>query len=279
MEEVRFQVNGIKWSGCRYGHGSAKLIAFHGYGQDATYFRFLGELLENRYTILAINLAFHGPDNNWPLHWQFDEEYADPWLEEVLKLLDTRSIGIMGFSIGARIGLAITSWFPEKISELWLIAPDGMPVRKAYRFVTTTMGGMFMFRRFVSAPVFTRAAISLSRRVKLLSKKVAGFYLTEIASHDQRKRLYDTWIAYRRALPDFQILRPRNMEGKLSVTGILGRDDKIIPFRRTKNMLRKIFPDLLILELDMGHNLLSEKAARKLSSFLREGAINKNGDP
>ena len=44
----------------QYGNGPRLLLAFHGYGHDATSFEVLIPFLQERYTILCIDLPHHG---------------------------------------------------------------------------------------------------------------------------------------------------------------------------------------------------------------------------
>jgi hypothetical protein len=82
-----------------------------------------------------------------------------------------------------------------------------------------------------------------------------------------RKQLYDTWISYREALPDYTVLSHLNDKGKLAITCILGKDDAIIRFPKTRKFLRRNLPDAQIIELEIGHNILSDKGVKKLFEY------------
>lgn len=253
-----------RWKYTLYGKGANILVAFHGYGQDAGVLRHLAKGLGEEYRFVAIDLAYHGENSAWRENFTFDEHYAQDWLNAVLSHFQCHSIALLGYSIGARIALFIASCRPERIRELWLLAPDGLPVSLAYRFLTSTWVGLFIFRRFVGRPGLARFLVYLGLRCRVFSKKTGNFYLKEMETSQKRRQLYNTWIAYRSALPDRKVLFEANRSGQLAVTGVLGRTDVVIPFRKTLRRMRAVFPELALLELDLGHNLLSEKAARVL---------------
>jgi pimeloyl-ACP methyl ester carboxylesterase len=258
------------WQVQMMGNGEHLLIALHGYGQSVSIFSHIAELLEDQYTLLGIDLAFHGDQTNFPDGFLFNREYAAHWLDAILTETGKKSIGIIGYSIGGRIALSLASWFPEKISELWLIAPDGMPVSKAYHFLTNTWLGVFTFKIFVRSPGFTFQLFNAAKKLRLIQKKVVDFYKAQVETFTKRKQLFDTWIAYRELLPDRSVLHENSKSGKLPVTCILGTFDVLIRPKKTRAALSKTLPNAQIIELEIGHNLLSEKAMRKLSEYWRE---------
>ena len=65
-----------RWVARKFGKGDDVLLAFHGYGQDSSWFEHLEELLGDKYTILAFDLAFHGSQKNFESGLLYDKEYA-----------------------------------------------------------------------------------------------------------------------------------------------------------------------------------------------------------
>ena len=249
------------------GKGDQLLIALHGYGQSASVFSHISELFEDQYTLLGIDLAFHGDQTDFPDGFLFDMDYASRWLDAILTETGKTSIGIIGYSIGGRIALSLASWFPDKISELWLIAPDGLPISKAYRFLTDNRFGVFIFKLFVKSPQFAFLIFNAAKKLRLIQIKVVDFYRAQVETFTKRKQLFDTWIAYRELLPNRSVLYENSKSGKLPATCILGKFDVLIPPQNTRAALVKTLPGAQIIELEIGHNLLSEKAMRKLSHY------------
>ena len=267
VNSLEFEADNLVWKADFIGHGPKLLIAFHGYGQNADVFRHMEELMQDEYTFMLIDLAFHRHQNDFPLGFIFDTGYSKRWISAILEKTGKSLVSLMGFSIGARIAMFVAQHNSDKVNEIWLIAPDGLPVSKAYRFLTQSWIGKNLFKQFVKSPSIANFLIRIGESFKLISPKAAKFYRHEISSLSMRKQLYDTWISYREALPDYKVLSHLNDKGKLAITCILGKDDAIIRFPKTRKFLRKNLPDAQIIELEIGHNILSDKGVKKLFEY------------
>lgn len=266
---MEFQAGDIQWKATRFGTGKTWLIALHGYGQQASLFHHLAEICKDKYSILAIDLAYHGNNDSFQKGFLFDKNYAQVWLDSILEKTGQKQIGLVGYSIGGRISLSLTSWFPELISELILLAPDGVPVSTLYRLLTNNAIGNALFRTFIHSPGFAFGFIKLGVWLKIIPTKVSDFYRNEISTLQKRQQLYDAWMAYRLAIPQYDIIKKYLKKGKISVVCILGRNDKVIPYTKTRKAALKFLPGIQIIELEAGHNLLSDKATKLLAPYWR----------
>lgn len=158
-------------------------------------------------------------------------------------------------------------WFPDRISELILFAPDGLPVPKTYLFLTRTLLGQWIFKEFISSPRIAFSLILMGEKLKIISMKVADFYRTEILDTSKRQQLFDTWMAYRKATPSDKRLNKQLNSNSKHIMCILGRRDAVIKHAITRKHARKRFPDLQLIELDLGHNLLSNKSIKQFSEY------------
>lgn len=264
---MKFQAGGIQWNVSQFGHGPQYLIAFHGYGQDAQAFKHFSEISTDTYTILSIDLAFHGKHEEFPKGFIFSREYAEIWLNVLLEATEQKTFGLIGYSIGARIAMSMLEWFPKKISELILFAPDGLPVAKTYLLLTRTWLGVKVFRYFIESPGIAFFLIKFGEKLKIVPSKVADFYRNEIQDESKRLQLFDTWMAYRRSTPTDKRLNKQLKVNSKHVMCILGRRDAVIKYAITRKHARKRYPNLQLIELDLGHNLLSNKAIKILSNY------------
>lgn len=265
--EMDVIVDEHRWIARKYGQGDDVLIAFHGYGQDSSWFEHVEELLGKKYTILAFDLAYHGNQKSFERGFVFHKEYAQKWMKQVSTGLNKEKLGFIGYSIGARIALSLASWSKECVSELYLLAPDGMPVSKTYRLITGTWLGVSLFRGFIKHPGIAFGLINLGKSTRLLNPKVALFFKNEIATTENRQQLFDTWMAYRKAIPDYKTLKTCVKVDGLPVTCILGKQDRVIPWKRTRTFAVTKLPGIELIELDLGHNLLSDKSMRLLNEY------------
>jgi pimeloyl-ACP methyl ester carboxylesterase len=254
-----------EWNITVLGNGNNILLAFHGYGQNHLVFEHFAELMCESHSIWCLDLAFHGENTAINQDFQFDKQYAEDLINTILLSSGKSQVGLLGYSIGGRIALSVASLVPDKISEIYLFAPDGLPVSKAYFFLTHTWLGKALFQRFVNSAGFAIFLVKLGKEIKLLSSKLAGYYLFEIATLEKRRQLFLTWISYKQALPNKKNLSNWNKNGE--VTCVLGMHDGIIPLKKTQKRLKETFPDSRVIVLEAGHNLLSEKAIKKLAGY------------
>jgi len=262
---MKIKVGKNEWNITVLGNGENLLVAFHGYGQNHAVFEHLSELMHQTHSIWCIDLAYHGANQTISSDFLFDDEYAKELIHQVLLISGKSQIGLMGYSIGGRIAISAVQVFPNCVTELFLLAPDGLPVSKAYNFLTHTVIGNFLFKSFVNHAGFAVFLIKIGKAAKIFSSKLADYYLFEIATHDKRKQLHDTWMAYKKAIPNKQQLLNWNKKG--DVTCVLGKHDGIIPVQKTQKYLKKFLPNSRVIILEAGHNLLSEKAVKRLSDY------------
>jgi pimeloyl-ACP methyl ester carboxylesterase len=266
----QFFVEGDVWHYSVSGSGKRPMILLHGYGQNSSVFHYLEALLETQYYFIKIDLAYHGNNDKMSDSFIFNREYCEGWLLSLRQELDIIDFSITGFSIGARIAMGIVSWFPQHISELWLIAPDGLPVSKAYKFLSQTSLGVILFRSFVSKPWLALALIYTGKKLSILSERTAKFYMHEIGTIEKRQQLYNTWMAYRELKPNYKLLSELNEKKSFSLSCYLGKDDSIIPIKRTQKFILKHLKGAQIVPLGSGHNILSEKGIKRLKEYWEE---------
>lgn len=265
IRNIGVEFQGHQWEVSLLGSGKRFLVVFHGYGQDAQAFNHLAELLGESYTLVLIDLAYHGANASMPEGFFFQSDQASGFIDSICTALHTERISLAGYSIGARIAMSIAGSYSARIEELWLFAPDGMPVSGFYKFLTTNLIGISLFRGFVKRPHVVFAIIRAAQTLKLIKYKAAKFYLHETADLAKRKQLFNTWMAYREAIPNHAALNEAMRKSSLSVVCVLGIDDSVIPFAKTRRFIRKELSAAQVYEIETGHNILSDKAIRKFT--------------
>src|SRR5882757_6972898 len=131
----------------RWGTGNKILLCFHGYGESADSFAFLGDALGNEFTILAIDLPFHGR-TEWEEGLIFLPDDLLAFLEKITAGL-AGAAGrwwLLGYSMGGRVALSLMEKIPEKIGRLVLVAPDGLKMNPWYWLATQNPAGRRLFR-------------------------------------------------------------------------------------------------------------------------------------
>src|SRR3954470_2439847 len=111
----------------QFGNGNRLLFCFHGYGRESDTFYFLERRLGNEFTIIAIDVPFHGR-TEWKDEVVLKPMYLQQFLLQIRKDLNKRDMkfSLLGFSMGGRIALYLTQLLPNDVERLILIAPDGL---------------------------------------------------------------------------------------------------------------------------------------------------------
>src|SRR5215204_1593318 len=94
------------------GEGSSIILCFHGFGEHGRSFEQLAAKIED-YTIIAIDLPFHGQTN-----WNRDKAFTTEDLINIIKAcpeIHDKSFGLLGYSMGGRIALSLYEILPQKV--------------------------------------------------------------------------------------------------------------------------------------------------------------------
>ena len=262
-----------------WGRGPRLLLCFHGYGETAASFAFLSEALGSEFTILAIDLPFHG-QTEW-------KEYADPGqssrpvtpadLPAILEtLLSTQGIPpttmwyIIGYSIGGRIALSLLQAIPDKIARLVLVAPDGLRLNPWYWLATQTGAGRSLFRYTIYHPGWFFLILRACNALKLVNPSVYKFVTHYIDNPGVRHDLYIRWTGLRKFRPRLSVIRGIILRRELPVRILYGRFDRIIRVKRGEQFRKGIEPYCRLEVLPAGHQLLQVTWIRSFLSMLKD---------
>ncbi|MCS7018831.1 MAG: alpha/beta hydrolase [Cytophagales bacterium] len=212
----------------QFGSGGQVLIAFHGFGQDGTFFAPLQQAMP-QYTIYAIDLFFHGKS-----HW------ADPtmrltknvWRELLNNFLATHHISefdLMGFSMGGRIALVTYELFAAQINRLWLLAPDGIKSNAWYRVATRNcfLQGLFRYVTAEDKNLF-HYGVQVLEKHQLLHPTLAKIAQQQMRTPALRRRVYNTWMLYRYLEPHLSKIAGLVRQYRPQVHIITGEYDRVI---------------------------------------------------
>ena len=103
--DLSFFIKGSIIHAVLFGTGDKLLICFHGFGEDAEKFRSLEPSLGSHYTVVSIDLPFHGKTR-----WQKDDIFYPDDLKklinEILQTCGKKTFSLMGYSLGGKIVFA-----------------------------------------------------------------------------------------------------------------------------------------------------------------------------
>ena len=242
------------------------VVFIHGFGQDFQAFNPIYEVLEGKYSFLALHIFFHGEsdiDSDIPL------ELSD-WQTIVEKLfvsLHIEKAHWIGFSMGGKFTLISLQLMPHLFSEVTVLAPDGIVMNPWYRFATQNFIGRFCLRVLLLYIPFLRFLVLAFSKIGLIKSSLGRFTEHQLSSPEKRELVLNVWIRFRKIWPSEKIWRQHIKDLKIPVGIVLGKYDSIITVRKFKKK-RQEMKDVSWLEISAGHSNLIEKFARTLKSSI-----------
>ncbi|HLZ88552.1 MAG TPA: alpha/beta fold hydrolase [Puia sp.] len=255
---------------CTWGTGSRLLFAFHGYGESAATFAFLGDALGNDFTIIAPDLPFHGKTE-----WNEDRHFLDPrdllsLMAEIAAAFPGREAGwwLLGYSMGGRVALQLLELAPEKVRRLVLIAPDGLIVNSWYWLATQTRVGNALFHRAMRSPGWLFLLMRTGNRLQLVNPSLYKFAVHYIDDDAARRSLYTRWTTMRGFRPRLGPIAAIIRDRQIPVVLLYGSYDRIIRSERGEHFRQRIAPWGRLTLLSAGHQLLQPKFMEVIANAL-----------
>ncbi len=239
----------------RFGRGEQLLIALHGFGDRARLFAILENALAIRYTVIAVDLPFHG-QTEWP-HRTFRKEDLQGIIRQIISREDKERFCLMGFSFGARLAQALLPEFLPQLDKLYLLAPDGIHTKGMSTAVRTPMWVRTFLYHILKKPQWFLHLLQLGQRLRLVPPLILHFLSFNLTRAERFQRTFGCWLA----LDSFYLPRHRIKsiwrESGLPVDIYFGTRDEMIRYKTVKQMVEGI-PNVRIYLMDAGHRLIGE---------------------
>lgn len=174
----------------KFGKGTKVLFAFHGFGQDKSFFKSWEKRLGRKYTMYAFDLFYHGESQR--KMGKLSKEEWTKYIEVILHKNQIERFSILGYSLGGRFAIATALAFPGMTEELILIAPDGIFLTIWFKLATTP-GIRLIFKYFMSNPDKLENLIKFNERIKVINQYISDFIRKEMGTPENRKRVYLSW--------------------------------------------------------------------------------------
>jgi pimeloyl-ACP methyl ester carboxylesterase len=243
-----------------YGRGPRLLLCFHGYGESAASFAFLEEALHDDFTVIAIDLPFHG-DTDWK-----EGLYLDP--AQLLSIVEAIVAGLpgtydgwtlLGYSMGGRVALTLFQLAPDKISRLVLLATDGLQMNPWYWIATQTRAGNRLFRWTMKRPGWLFFLLRTGHVLRVVNPSIFKFTAHYIDDDQVRENLYIRWTTMRGFRPHLPAIGALIRSRGIPVQLLYGSYDRIIRWERGERFRRPNAPFCQLTLLTAGHQLLQPK--------------------
>lgn len=241
-----------------WGRGRTLLICLHGYGESAESFAFLAEAIGGEYTVVAIDMPFHGK-TEWRGGPSFQPGDLLPVIDHIVAGMPWVRGGwrLMGYSMGGRVALQLVEMIPEKIAGVVLIAPDGLVVNPWYWLATQTRWGNGLFRWTMRWPGWFFFFLRACHFFGMVNPSVYKFTKHYIGDRLVREELYKRWTVMRGFRPSLRAVRECIVSFRIPVKLVYGRYDRIIRWERGEQFRRGgLEPYCELILLEAGHQLL-----------------------
>jgi len=253
----------------RFGSGPQPVVCFHGYGEDASTFKFLDEPPHGRYSFLCLDLPFHG-GTRWSGGLMFT---SDDLLELTNLMLATSGFHVvpfhvMGFSLGGRMALGLYECVPARVKKMILLAPDGLKVNFWYWLSTQTFLGNRFFAFTMKHPRWFFGFVKLLHKAKLLNTSIFKFVNFYVHDAEARHLLYTRWTTLRKIRPHLKKIKQLIREHNSQVDIEYGIYDRIILSSVGEKFRKGIEPHCRISLIEAGHHLLREKHKAEIMEAL-----------
>ncbi|AKD02231.1 alpha/beta hydrolase [Pontibacter korlensis] len=245
------------------GHGSRVMLAFHGYGQSSSYYLSMERALGADYTIYAFDLFFHGRSELHKRNMPLTKEFLSAFIEHFLEKQGISQFSLMAFSMGGKFALTLVEYMPQRIQELFLIAPDGIKTSFWYNIATYPGWLQQLFKHTVLRPEPFFRMLRMLHKYNLVHKSLLRFAHYQMDSMPKRLRVYRSWVGFRDLNFDIRKIVKQLNQHHVSVTMFLGEYDEVISPKRVAVFVDALEKGKLVL-LKTGHSYLLQEVANLL---------------
>lgn len=255
-----------------YGHGSQPLLAFHGFGRSGTDFQLFEAAIGHVFTIYAFDIFHHGescyPESRIEKNTLRKTEIK-VLFDVFLKAINADFFSVMGFSLGGKIALTLLEQFPDRVSHLILMAPDGVFINRWYKFAAKTRLGKGVYKWVDRNPVVFFRFLDFLRWSHIIHRRLHRWVRMNMETAEKRERVYKLWMTFRNIDPDIPAIRTTLNKREIPAVLIFGRYDRVIPPAIGERFSRGLSESVQFKVLEHGHMLMLEDVAAVVGNWLR----------
>jgi pimeloyl-ACP methyl ester carboxylesterase len=261
VQDLWWHIDGWQWHGLQWGRGSRILICFHGFGEEASRFQVLEDALGDDFTIVAIDLPFHGGTrlnasadaDCLPVNWHL-------LMQLILQQFHQQHCALLGYSLGGRICLQLVQEIPQQIHLLILLAPDGLHHNFWFYFLTRTYIGKKLFRWHVDHPHVFFGITRCLEKMRWLSPSFKKFLDGQMNTRSKRMQVWLTWNSLRAFVSDLAQVKKNIQRYAIPCYLLFGKYDRVIKPGYGKTFCKPLAQAHMFI-LDCGHQLLTAETA------------------
>lgn len=237
------------------------MLAFHGFGLTHKAFDPITDQLSAEYTVYSFDLFFHGKS-----HWNSEPALTKVFWKELVTTFCAENkistFSIICFSLGGKFTLATLEAMPDRIDQLFMIAPDGVKTSIWYNLATYPLIFQNYFKSMIVKPNRFFSLVSFFKKLRLVDKGILKFAASQMNSVKKRRRVYYSWVVFKHLNFDLSLIAHLINKHEIRFDIFLGAYDKIITPEGMKKLLKKLdHYDLHMVE--SGHNDLIDKISQR----------------
>lgn len=254
MEQLQMKVPQGEWNYYRWGSGDTLLIALHGFARNALLFEKLGPEVAQKYTVIALDLPFHG-QTSW--NGTYDSTDIQYFIAEILQKERHRQFDLMGYSLGGRIALKVLPQMAKQIQKLHLIAPDGLNTSFAWLVNNMPTNAKKRLAKLLDNPKTILQLAGSLHNAKLLDRWTIRYLERQLGSAENRYRLFQTWIALKHFSLQLSTVKKDLSAFAKPIALYWGKNDQVVPFGKIIDQLSTL-SNVEVHLLDGGHEIVNQ---------------------
>ncbi len=223
----------------RSGKGERKLLLFHGFGQDHRAFDQWVVALQEEYTCYAFDLYFHG-SSTWHSRDAVEKQDWQKIMHQFLQQEGINQFAIVGFSMGGKFALATFELFHHQISDLILLAPDGIKTSFWYSLATYPIAIRALFKSMILHPNRLYRLTKALRKLRMVDTWLLRFAESQMNTEEKRRRVYYSWVYFRHFTFDQNHIAALVNQHKVNFCLITGKYDKVVSTQNMASFLQKV---------------------------------------
>jgi pimeloyl-ACP methyl ester carboxylesterase len=248
------------------GNGKKALLAFHGYGNNATMLLQIASYLKNEFTVFSIDLPHHG-NSGWPAYKHLEPAQLNVLMQQIMRMHGVEKVSLMGYSMGGRICLKIAEQMPDSVDKLILIASDGLAFNPFYYFVTRTTPGKYLFSSFLTNPKRFLPMVDMAKKYNWIDASRYKFAMQYLKAENDRAFLLKVWPCMAHILPDYKKLKQLLHSHKIPTHLFMGAYDKIIPVSMAHKFCAEM-GNISLHIIEKGHRVFDEDTMPQIAQCL-----------
>lgn len=253
----------------QFGEGEKLLFCFHGYGRESDTFYILERRLGKLFTIIAIDVPFHGR-TEWRDEIVLKPKYLRQFLLQIRRDLNKEKtkFSLLGFSMGGRIALHLTQLMPDLVERLILLAPDGLNFNLGRWIASDTWVGNKFLDYTIHNTKWVSWLLHKAEKWGVIHRNLSDFLGYYLDNEEHRINFYHRYISMQKFRPSLQKLKRLIKKYRIPVKMMFGRYDQVVPFAGGEKFREGIEEFASVKIVDAGHHLLSESHSEKIVQLI-----------